>query len=247
MLRNNIKRFHFGEITSTNDKAKELLKKYSDVIVTADQQTKGRGRNKNSWFGSKGNLFFSRGMRHKPGKTFEKTMLLQAAGALAAKKVLTAHTQKKIFILKYPNDVLVKSGNDYLKICGVVTEHSFMGAECSESIIGIGINLIDEDYPSELAGRAASVQNLGVNADINAITELLIVELEQLINTDDNDLFEIWKNELNIERKEITILHKEQRYIVRKLNKNGTLCAENTLNKEIITIDNGDSIRYEYE
>ena len=39
-----IKHFHFDKVTSTNDVAKELLQKNKFVLVTANEQTMGRGR-----------------------------------------------------------------------------------------------------------------------------------------------------------------------------------------------------------
>ena len=54
------KRFHFKRITSTNDKAIKLIKAgYKNGVITADNQTKGRGRQGKKWISIKGNLYMS--------------------------------------------------------------------------------------------------------------------------------------------------------------------------------------------
>ncbi|MFZ9437968.1 MAG: hypothetical protein ACO26X_01775 [Candidatus Fonsibacter ubiquis] len=53
--------FNFTKIESTNDFARTLITehKINKGIVTADEQTKGRGRYGNQWSSPKGNLYFT--------------------------------------------------------------------------------------------------------------------------------------------------------------------------------------------
>ena len=55
-----LKNFHFKKITSTNDKAIRLIKSgYNKGFISADRQTKGRGRQGKKWISMYGNLFIT--------------------------------------------------------------------------------------------------------------------------------------------------------------------------------------------
>ena len=55
-----LRKFVFKKISSTNDKAIELIKKdFKSGIIITDNQTKGRGRYGRNWISLKGNLFMS--------------------------------------------------------------------------------------------------------------------------------------------------------------------------------------------
>ena len=57
-----LKRIHLDETESTNDIClNELNNSDIPILVTADMQTKGRGRNEKEWNSPKGNLYFSFG------------------------------------------------------------------------------------------------------------------------------------------------------------------------------------------
>jgi biotin-(acetyl-CoA carboxylase) ligase len=46
--------FHLPRVTSTNDYARELLRTYPYVLVSAQHQTAGRGRKGRAWIGDHG-------------------------------------------------------------------------------------------------------------------------------------------------------------------------------------------------
>ena len=57
-----LKRIHLDETESTNNICfEELNKGHKTIIITADKQTGGRGRNSKQWFSPKGNIYFSFG------------------------------------------------------------------------------------------------------------------------------------------------------------------------------------------
>lgn len=243
-----MKSFHFTEITSTNDFAKELLNTLDSVIVTADYQTKGRGRNNKSWEGDFGkNVYFSLGINHKEEFPFEKIMLYQALGAIAVKNALNVITPKETYTLKYPNDVLAKAENIFKKISGVITEHSFIGQFCSQSVLGIGINISQTNFSEELKDKATSLSLLGYNIETKEVIEILTEEILKLLKYDYSDIMNLWKKTLNIENKIITLVENNERYFVERINSNGTLLTKNVETETEKIIDNGDSIRYEYE
>lgn len=240
-----IKYFNFETITSTNDFAKELLANNRYVVVTALNQIKGRGRNTNQWFGSYGNnLYISIGMQHYKEVSTLTLAVLQAVGSLAVKKTLNELIQKDIFKLKYPNDVYALHNHTYKKISGILVEHSFAGSNCLSSIIGIGLNINETNFPPEIADQATSLKLLGFDFQVNYIQNNLVENFLQLINNlDEREIFELWKNELNLQNKQIFVISKNKNYTFNRLLEDGRMELIDEKNNKI-TIDNGDSVRY---
>jgi len=241
-----MKHYHFNKITSTNDGAKELLDKENPVFVTADYQTNGRGRNHKNWIGdSKENIYCSIGIQHNERVTLENIVVFQAIGTIAARLAMTEAIGNNIFHLKYPNDVVVKSEEGKLKkICGVLAENGFIGSHCVYSIIGIGINVNQTIFSSELAETATSLKLLGYNLKNDYLLKLLEKYLEDLIKLNHNALFNIWKDELHIEGKEISIIGENEKWMVEKMQEDGRLLLINKENSKKRIYDDGDSIRY---
>lgn len=248
-----MKIYNFKEISSTNDFARELLKENEIVCVTAMHQTKGRGRNNNTWYSNFGNnLNLSFGISHSETCTLVKLANFQSIGSLAVKHVLEEYTGKSIFRLKYPNDVYAFDGTDYKKLSGILVEHGFMGSECTYSIIGIGVNVLEQNFPVEISQKATSLKLLGFDCGVDLFQNLLIDKFSLLLEKSESVIFELWQKELNIIGKEIKIIQSQNQatdydskdiFIAKKLKSDGRLVVINHQGKEII-IDNGDSIRY---
>lgn len=240
-----VKYYSFESITSTNDFAKELLAKDEFVVVTAYHQTKGRGRNTNQWYGSYGNnLYLSIGLRHNSNVSTLSLSVLQAVGSLAVRDTLIKLSNIDIFRLKYPNDVYALHNQTFKKISGILIEHSFAGSECINSVIGIGVNVNENSFPPGLKETAVSLSQLGIELEVNEIQNELVNYFFRILNNHSEiQIFNTWKNNLNLENKEIYVVGKEKTYKFKKLFEDGRLeLMDNNNNK--ITIDNGDSIRY---
>ena len=112
------------------------------AVVTAGHQTAGRGQRGNTWNSNAGeNLLFS--ILVRPGETLEvsKQFLLSQAVALCihdAMKCYGIDTQ-----LKWPNDIY--AGNR--KLAGILLELDYSGAFVEQAIIGIGLNVNQENFP----------------------------------------------------------------------------------------------------
>ncbi len=242
-----LKHFHFESISSTNDMAKSLLNDDDFVVVTADYQTKGRGRNEKTWQGnSKDNVYCSIGMNHSEQIKFSQVIVFQALGAIAVKNALHELTQSNIFRIKYPNDVLaIIEHNKYGKISGVLAEHSFQGEFCKQSIIGMGVNVRQMQFPDVKDNTPVSLAMLGYDCIVRQVSEKIISAFKQLINMDIDQLFHIWRNELNLENKIAHLPNQSDEYMIRELMDDGRLRLVNLQTKEELIIDNGDSIRYD--
>ena len=97
-------RFHYKEVTSTNDICFEKCQESEKpVVVSADKQTKGRGRNQKDWKSPHGNISYSFGYKSEKiiSGTSIKTGLI---GANAINKAFSIDVG-----LKWPNDLIYQS------------------------------------------------------------------------------------------------------------------------------------------
>ena len=240
--------YHLNTINSTNDYAKELLETEPLVAVSADHQTAGRGRKNKNWLGNFGdNLYLSIGIDHSKVKVKSNLVLYQAIGCLAVKKSIEALTKLRSLRIKYPNDLMVRSGGSRKKICGVLAEHSFIGQDCQSTVIGIGVNIRQKDFPVEISDTAISLHNLGYDIQLDDMTSVLISDIEFYLKKSSKELMKIWKNELNIENKSVKIVGEDGSYFVKQLKEDGQLELVNTQTSDIRIINNGDSIRYDLD
>ncbi len=256
-----MKRYHYLECGSTNDVAKEFLRKRSDMdsvfAVTADVQTSGRGRNGKAWSGSAGdNVYCSIGIRHTQEKSLKELVTYQAVGCMAAQAALREVTKDSkdgnssvTFFLKYPNDVYVQAAilSQPRKICGVLVEHEFSGSSCVASVIGIGINVRQNVFPRELAQKATSLRLIGIEHSeehaAEELTQTLLRYCDIFLQQQTEQLFQAWREELAIENTSIQIVGESGWWQVLKLCDDGRLQAFNPTSGEQRLIDNGDSIQ----
>jgi len=121
----------FEQCGSTNDYIKQNLDSLSHgTVVSADFQTKGRGRIGRSFEGEKGTqaafsvLFKDTGI--------DTSVFMPVIAGVVVCKALSSIT-KCDFGIKWPNDILINSK----KICGILCDRK---KDCT--VVGIGINLL---------------------------------------------------------------------------------------------------------
>ncbi len=167
----------FEEVTSTNDKAREMVAEGTPggTVVVAKSQTAGRGRSGRSWFSpNDDNLYLS---------FVHRTSLdpRSCAGMTIDVGVVIAEllTRKGFDVeLKWPNDVLLNG----LKVAGILCELVTDGAQ-PVVIVGIGLNVNGSEFPAELSSIATSLLNATHEPhDIEPIEEDLIRDLAQALN-----------------------------------------------------------------
>ncbi len=241
-----MKHYHFNEVSSTNDFAKELLKYDPVVCVTADHQLVGRGRNQKTWEGEFGeNIYFSLGINHT--KTAEEIhpAAYQAIGCLAAKAAIVEATEQPAFYIKYPNDIVaVDSGHKIRKVSGILIEHSFSGDKCVSTVIGIGINVLQSKFTGDLADKAISLRTLGYDIKMESLVELLIKHCEIYFDSSPSEALGQWKAELGIVGKLLEVQGEKGLWAVEEILDDGRLRVKENSGDNIKLIDNGDTIRY---
>ena len=168
-----IKRCHQEVVDSTQDVCKDLIrhgilsnKKQQEpddnsnqiLVVSASEQTKGRGTNKRSWTSMQGNTFVTIAFP-MDSITIPYTLLPLKVGTIIASQIYTLLQQRGVLVsadpnsntnsihndgevpsiisVKWPNDVLI----DDKKIAGVLIETVADHAYTYYFLIGIGINV----------------------------------------------------------------------------------------------------------
>ena len=132
-------------VDSTNDEARRHISEIDNLsVVSALEQTKGRGQRGNTWLSLAGeNLTFSLIVKDFRIKSNEQAAISQAT-ALSLTKLLGRYGIEAR--IKWPNDIY--TGDN--KICGILIENSLKGVEIEWSIIGIGLNVNQTSFPEHL-------------------------------------------------------------------------------------------------
>ena len=130
-------------LESTNDRAREIARVKGGAahgfVVGAEEQTAGRGRKGARWVTEPGRgLAFSMVVR-PPWPKERWGWLSLAAGVAVCECLEDLELGPEV---KWPNDVLL-SGR---KVCGILIETSG-----EEAVVGIGLNVNEEEFPEELA------------------------------------------------------------------------------------------------
>lgn len=135
----------------------------TNVVVSAEYQTAGRGQGTNSWESEKGkNLAFSL----KVSPTWmrpRQQYYLSMAGALALKDSLSTLTEG--ITLKWPNDIYWKDK----KISGTLIQTTISGHYLQDMIFGIGINVNQEVFLSDAPNPISLKQILGHEIEREAL------------------------------------------------------------------------------
>jgi BirA family transcriptional regulator, biotin operon repressor / biotin---[acetyl-CoA-carboxylase] ligase len=142
------------------------------TVVVADAQTAGRGRRGRTWHDEPGaSLLMSVILRPRLDPVRLPTLSLAAGVAVVeALERVTGLAAR----LKWPNDVLVGGR----KLAGILLESRLNAAPLV--VLGIGINLAQRSFPSDLADRATSVR-LATGRDVEP--DALLTALLEALDT----------------------------------------------------------------
>jgi BirA family biotin operon repressor/biotin-[acetyl-CoA-carboxylase] ligase len=170
-------RLHLRQVDSTNDRARILAVAGAPhgALVTAGEQTAGRGRQGRRWSAPAGTaLLMSLVVRGAPA-------LLPLAAAVAVAEMAGPEAE-----IKWPNDVLIAGG----KVAGILVEGRPLEGW---SVLGIGVNVAValEELPVEVRGRAATLgREVG---EIEATLESLLAGLERWLAASPAAVLTAWR------------------------------------------------------
>ncbi|MFN8009485.1 MAG: biotin--[acetyl-CoA-carboxylase] ligase [Terriglobia bacterium] len=146
---------HFETVGSTNDIAQQLAMEGAPegTLVLAEEQSKGRGRLGRSWTSERSAGIYA-SLVLRPRLEPKEAPILNLAAAVAVSQAIQ-EIAKLVPDIKWPNDVLVNGR----KCCGILTEMNAEHEKVRFVILGMGINVSQQYFPSELKDRASSLSS----------------------------------------------------------------------------------------
>ena len=191
-------------LDSTNKQAHRLLNETSmtDIlsVIAAREQTAGRGQGTHTWTSAPGeNLTFSMILNFEPAQVAWRFAGVQLRDGLEAVKQQIINTLICPVIcdflsaegvqahVKQPNDIWV--GNK--KICGILVENILRGSHVRYSIVGVGLNLNQTDFPAELPNPVSLTQLTGKKyKPENVLSELVGLFCKKNMESSFSDSFD---------------------------------------------------------
>jgi BirA family biotin operon repressor/biotin-[acetyl-CoA-carboxylase] ligase len=158
----------FKTLDSTNKYLQNLLEEGKDIadnVVVTEFQTSGKGQGKNVWESEVGkNLLFSVALDMSYLKA-ENQFLLTQMVSVAMINVLKNYLPEEHLYIKWPNDIYFKNK----KIAGILIKNEIKGMMMGTSIIGIGLNVNQEDFDENLPNPISMKMITGKDYDLEDI------------------------------------------------------------------------------
>ena len=170
-------RVHYRLTDSTNERARSLVATDAPhgTLVTAAEQTAGRGRQGRAWQAPAGSaLLMSLIVRRIRD-------VLPLAAAVAVCEALPAGCE-----IKWPNDVWLGRR----KLAGILVEGR---PQEGWAVVGIGVNITTAAFPPELAETATSLRLSGVEADVESVLAQLLAALERRLSAPRAEVLAEWR------------------------------------------------------
>ncbi|MFC7341444.1 biotin--[acetyl-CoA-carboxylase] ligase [Saccharopolyspora griseoalba] len=150
------------------------------TVLLAEEQRAGRGRLQRPWLSARGQgLFVSVLFRPQVPPSLLAWMPLLAGIALAETVQRTAGVPAGV---KWPNDLLLGSGDEWLKGAGILSE-AVAGPDGMAIVLGMGVNLLQEraDLPTGAGGLSAtSLAAEGAEVDREEFAVALLTALAEV-------------------------------------------------------------------
>ena len=191
------------------------------MVVSAKEQTAGRGRRGRSWLGLPGNLFMSLVV---PG-SYQDLNYMPFVVSLSLLKVIKGLAPDLDVKLKWPNDVLVKGD----KISGILLEKP----ENEYIVLGIGVNIAAAPKEEKnLLYSVGGLKDYGIEVDRCRFLELYLKEFDKTMSVLKSAGFvairkEWLANAANLGREiRVNLEHESFQGIFNGLDENGGLLVE---------------------
>ena len=165
------------EIPSTNRYAYDMLSKTTPsegTCIVTDFQTDGQGQIGRYWFSDRLKNITASYIFYPYFLIATSQFELSIMAALAVRKVLERAGIHDASI-KWPNDIYVRD----LKVGGILIQNQLQGSFIKNTIIGIGINVNQDVFPSKIPNPTSMYLECGHVFDLNDILQLLHSEIER--------------------------------------------------------------------
>ena len=166
-----MKVIRFDTVGSTNDLARDEQFVHGDLLW-AEEQTAGRGQRGHTWLSHKGeNLTVTLLVEPKFLPAREQFLLSETA-ALALVDTLRSYQIEAT--IKWTNDIYVGDR----KIVGMLIEHFYGGIHLRRTLIGIGLNVNQQEFDPSLPNPTSMALERGKTFDREEVVERFTTAFE---------------------------------------------------------------------
>ncbi len=165
------------EVDSTNTYAQRMILDGAGhgAVVAAEQQTQGAGRMGRTFISPPGGVYLS--MILEPDCGARALSLLTSFAGLAVCRAIREVCDQEPR-LKWPNDVILEGK----KVCGILTKlvTDAENNRITHAVVGIGVNVGQENFPPQLRSKAVSLRQLGSGVPRPVMAAALIRQLDRI-------------------------------------------------------------------
>jgi BirA family transcriptional regulator, biotin operon repressor / biotin---[acetyl-CoA-carboxylase] ligase len=172
-----VPRVHWRLTDSTNERAKSLAGEGAPhgTLVTADEQSAGRGRQGRAWTAPPRSAVLMSLVIRDPGD------VLPLMAAVAICDALPAECS-----IKWPNDVWL----DRRKLAGILVEGR---PQQGWAVLGVGLNVSTTEFPEDLEESATSLRLAGIDTDVESILGVLLPSLDRWLRAPRGAVLDAWR------------------------------------------------------
>jgi len=179
--------YTYAQVKSTDKIACQLAEQGAEegTLVVAEEQIEGEGRAGHYWFSPQGGLWLSLILRPPTSFCVSRLSILGAIGiARSVRKMFSLLSPR----IRWPNDAIINGK----KVGGVLCKARSIRKRVIFVIMGIGVNINIEEFPSPLCFTATSLKReIGHSVSNEIFQECLLEELERLYFSSQNDFSSI--------------------------------------------------------
>lgn len=163
----------FDSLPSTNQYCEllDLSQTEEFSIIYAHEQTAGIGQRGNHWESQPNkNLTFSLILKPNFLPAAEQYMLTKVISLGITDFLKSLIPEDNIIKIKWPNDIYINNK----KVCGILISNKLSRTNISASIIGVGLNVNQTDFPSWVPNPISLKQITGIEYDLLSLLEKIV-------------------------------------------------------------------------
>lgn len=167
-------------VSSTNDYLKELLSNIKPLpeatAIMSTNQTNGKGQRGGFWLDRAGETLALSFCLYPKQLGIQQSFNLSMLICLSIRK--WASKRLPNVMIKWPNDIYVNNK----KLCGILIENQLSGTRIRSSIIGIGVNMKQRNFPLAIRDKATSFYIENPTSSNDSIEDDALALLSSIMN-----------------------------------------------------------------
>ena len=171
---------HYNELSSTNDHAWHLISNNNpieNVVIVADYQTNGKGQYGRKWEARRGENITMTVIMSPKSLNIKHAFYLNILVSLAIINTLEKEIDEELKV-KWPNDIYYQNK----KLCGILIKNKVLQNHIKQSILGMGINLNQENFDPSLPNPTSLALICKKKFDNKEIVDNILENLTTQIN-----------------------------------------------------------------